>query len=138
MCQVKLVGQMPETNAVGNAFAKALAKMLKDEKLTITAAANQLQVSRQSFHSYLHGALPRRKTLNRAVHGWNLKLDLGKYSFGKEAFGRDETTEDVDAAKPSQRTLWEVLDAVKEEDLHVTMKRVGKVLRVDVRIEIPA
>jgi hypothetical protein len=39
---------------------------------------------------------------------------------------------------PTQPTLWEALDSVREEDLHVTMKRVGKVLRVDVRIEIPA
>ena len=124
-----------ENNAVGDAFALALKKMLTKRKMSITAAAKELEISRQAFHSCLQGKLPRRKTLNKAMHKWNLKLDLGKHSFGKGAFGV-QTGQQVPV--PTQRTLWEVLDSVGEEDLHVTMKRVGKVLRVDVRIEIPA
>lgn len=129
---------MPEANEIGNAFAEALRRMFKEHPgRTITAAADELEVSRQAFHAYLHGKLPRRKTLNRAVRLWNLKLDLGKYSFDREAFGKEESGEQR-VPSPKQLTLWEALDAVSEEDLHVTMKRVGKVLRVDVRIEIPA
>ena len=129
---------MSEPNDVGNAFAAALKQMLANKLgLTITAAAKELKVSRQTFHSYLQGTLPRRKRLNKSVHMWDLKLDLGGHSFNKEAFG---TEEKKDEPKDEQRqpTLWEALDSVSEEDLHVTMKRVGKVLRVDVRIEIPA
>jgi transcriptional regulator with XRE-family HTH domain len=128
---------MPENNEIGDAFAAALKKMLKDKGLSVQSAADRLGVTRQAFYAYLDGKLPRRKRLHRAIHLWDLKLDLGKYSFGKEAFPSEG--QKVEAApKPIQRTLWEALDAVKEEDLHVTMKRVGKVLRVDVRIEIPA
>ncbi|MCH7979141.1 MAG: hypothetical protein IH935_09225 [Acidobacteria bacterium] len=125
-------------NEIGNAFAAALKQMLKKRGLPITAAARDLKVSRQSFHSYLQGKLPRRKTLNKAVHMWDLKLDLGRYSFTKEAFGRDQE-KGKPVSTPSQPMLWEeALDRVKEEDLHVTMKRVGKVLRLNVKIEIPA
>jgi hypothetical protein len=130
---------MHESNEIGNAFAKALEKMLTDKPgFTVKAAAKELKISRQSFHSYLNGTLPRRNTLHKAVHIWDLKLDLGKYSFGRGAFGVDEKKAERFPVTPQQPTLWEALDAVKEKDLHVTMKRVGKVLRVDVRIEIPA
>jgi DNA-binding XRE family transcriptional regulator len=124
-------------NEIGDAFAVALKRMLKKRELTISAAAKALEVSRQTFHSYLSGTLPRRKTLNKAVHMWDLKLDLGKHSFGKGAFG-GEQEKGRTVPEPSQPTLWDALDSVRDEDLHVTVKRVGKVLRVDVRIEIPA
>jgi hypothetical protein len=124
-------------NEIGDAFAGALKRMLKTRKLTIRAAALDLGISRQAFHSCLLGKLPRRKTLNRAVHMWDLKLDLGKYSFDKGAFGREQAKGRT-TPEPSQPTLWEALDAVREEDLRVSVKRVGKVFRVDVRIEIPA
>jgi len=123
-------------NEIGDAFAGALRRMLKEKNLTVAAAAKKLEVSRQTFHSYLGGKLPRQKMLNKAVHTWDLKLDLGKNSFGKEAFGREHGGKA--APRPAQPTLWEALDSVREEDLQVSMKRVGKVLRVDVRIEIPA
>lgn len=124
-------------NEIGDAFAIALRRMLSIRKSTIGAAARELEVSRQTFHSYLKGALPRRKTLNKAVHMWDLKLDLGKYSFGKGAFGREQEKGKA-APGPRQPTLWDALDSVREEDMQVSMKRIGKVLRVDVRIEIPA
>jgi hypothetical protein len=124
-------------NEIGDAFAVALRRMLKKRELTIGAAAKELEVSRQAFHSYLNGTLPRSKVLNKAVHMWDLKLDLGKHSFGKGAFGREQE-KGKGAPEPSQPTLWDALDSVREEDLHVSVKRVGKVLRVDVKIEIPA
>jgi hypothetical protein len=124
-------------NEIGDAFGAALKQMLKNRRLTVVTAAHDLGVSRQAFHSYLSGTIPRRKTLNKAVHMWDLKLDLGKHSFDKGAFGGTQA-KGKQAPEPSQPTLWEVLDSVGEEDLHVTVKRVGKVLRVDVKIEIPA
>jgi len=130
---------MYPNNEVGNAFADALKKMLESTAgLTIADAAKELGVSRQSFHSYLLGKLPRRKRLNKAVHLWDLKLDLGRYSFDKGAFPTEEKKIIRHARDERQPTLWEALDAVREEDLHVEMKRVGKVLRFEVRIEIPA
>ena len=131
---------MLEKNEVGDAFAAALNRMLKSNpERTIAAAAKELGVSRQAFHSYLKGKLPRRKTLNRAMHLWNLKLDLREYSFIGEAFGPKESKKGRSQESVStQLALWQMLDNVTENDLHVTMKRVGKVLRFDVQIEIPA
>lgn len=133
---------MKEMNEIGDAFATALKRMLKERKLkerelTIKTVAKELEVSRQTFHSYLQGKLPRRKRLNTAVRIWDLKLDLEGYSFGKGAFG-PEQEKGKPLPKPSQTTLWEALDSVREKDLNVTMKRVGKVLRIHVKIEIPA
>jgi len=130
---------MPEKNEIGDAFAAALRRMLAEKPdRTITAAATQLEVSRQAFHAYLNGKLPRRRTLNRAMHLWNLELRLREYSFDREAFGLKEGKKEKPGSNPDQLALLGLLDTVTEKDLHVTMKRVGKVLRFDVRIEIPA
>src|SRR3954470_16698972 len=131
---------MPEKNEIGDAFAAALRRMLDENPdRRITDAAAQLHVSRQAFHAYLNGKLPRRKTLNRAMHLWNLKLDLLEHSFDKAAFGeKAEGREGEQISKPAQLALWEMLDTVTEKDLEVTMKRVGEVLRFEVRVQIPA
>lgn len=123
-------------NEIGDAFASALRQMLKQKKLTVKAAARELGISRQAFHSCLAGRLPRRKTLNRAVHKWDLKLDLGRYSFDKRDFPAE--SKKLDTSEMQQRSLWEILDSLQQDNLHVAVKRVGKALRVDVRIELPA
>lgn len=128
---------MADGNEIGDAFAAALRKMLEERKLSISAAAKQLHVTRQSFHSYLAGKLPRRKRLHEAVHLWDLKLDLGKYSFDKGAFGQTRERP-KSAKKPFQPNLWDALDSVREEDMQVTMKRIGKTIRFEVKIDIPA
>ena len=124
-------------NEIGDAFAAALRRMLDKRGITIEAAAAVLGVRRQSFHSYLQGKLPRRKTLNKAMHVWDLKLDLGRHSFTKGAFGTEREKPRL-VPKANQLKLLELLDGVKEEDLHVETKRAGKVLHVDVKIQIPA
>ncbi|HEV3305159.1 MAG TPA: helix-turn-helix domain-containing protein [Candidatus Sulfotelmatobacter sp.] len=123
-------------NELGDAFAAALKRMLKLKKLTVDEAARRLGVSRQAFHAYLNGKLPRRKRLNKAMQLFELRLDLGQNSFYKEAFGRP--LERKIATEPTQLKLLELLDSVSEDDLQVTIKRMGKTLRVQVRIEIPA
>lgn len=128
---------MPQRNEVGDAFAAALRRMLKDR--TIATAAAQLGVSRQAFHAYLNGKLPRRKTLNRAMFLWNLKLGLGKNFFDKGAFGTEEAMEnEASRATTAQMAFWETVNTIEEKDLHVTMKRVGKVLQFKVEIKVPA
>lgn len=67
---------------------------------------------------------------------WNLKLDLGKHSFGKGAFGPEQAKKLIPVVR--QPALWETLDSVTDDDLHVTIRRVGKVLRLYVKIDIPA
>ena len=121
---------------VGDAFAQALKQMLLDKKeATIEQAAKRLGVSRQQFHAYLNGKLPRQQRLNRAMHIWELRLDLKENSFRKEAFaeGNQEGT-----GEWRQLALFEALDSISEEDLHVNVKRTGKVFRIHVAVEIPA
>jgi transcriptional regulator with XRE-family HTH domain len=121
---------------IGNAFAQALRDMLQENKgLTIDKAAKRLGVSRQAFHAYLNGKLPRQARLNRAIHTWNLRLDLKENSFGKEAFGTDRTPA---SSEWKQLTLFEALDSISDQDLQVTVKRTGRVLKVHVAIDIPA
>ncbi len=121
---------------VGQAWAAALQQMLRKEKTTVTAAAKRLGVTRQAFHGYLNGKLPRRKKLNKAVHLWDLKFDIGEYSFSRGAFGPAEQSSKISPLP--QPGLWDSLDSLQEDDLHLNVKRVGKVLRIDVRIDIPA
>lgn len=123
-------------NELGDAFAAALKRMLRLKKLTVDEAAKRLGVSRQAFHAYLNGKLPRRRRLNKAMQLFELRLDLGQYSFYKEAFGRQP--ERKITTEPTQLKLLELLDSVSEDDLQVTVKRMGKTLRVHVKIEIPA
>jgi transcriptional regulator with XRE-family HTH domain len=124
---------------VGAAFAESLKRMLREKRkngLTIDKAAKRLGVSRQQFHAYLNGKLPRPARLSRAMHIFELKLDLKEHSFGKEAFEAHEKAR----VSPEWRqlTLFEALDAISDQDLQVSVKRTGKVFRVHVSIEIPA
>jgi transcriptional regulator with XRE-family HTH domain len=123
-------------NELGNAFAAALKRMLRQNNLTVDKAAARLGVSRQAFHAYLNGKLPRRQRLNKAMQQFELRLDLGQYSFYKGAFPGEPARKAT--PEPTQLKLLELLDSVNEEDLQVTVKRTGKTLKVQVRIEIPA
>ena len=91
-----------------------------------------------TFHSYLNGVLPRRKTLSKAVHMWNLKLDLGPHSFDKDAFVQPEETDERVPSKAIQPTLWDALDSLTDRNVHLTLKRVGRAFSVHLKIDIPA
>ena len=120
---------------VGEAFAKALRAMLVSKGLTVSKAAQRVHVSRQTFHAYLNGKLPRQKRLNKIISAYDLTLDLNGRSFDKSAFTKDEAK-----ASPEWRqlTLFEALDSISSRDLQVSIKRTGRVLRVHVAIDIPA
>jgi len=121
---------------VGDAFAQALKQMLREKKEpTIDSAAKRLGVSRQQFHAYLNGKLPRQKRLNTAMRIWELKLDLKEHSFSQDAFPKEKLRE---SAQWRQLTLFEALDSISDEDLQVNVKRTGRVFRIHVAVEIPA
>ena len=123
-------------NKLGEAFAQALRQMLREKKEpTIDSAAKKLGVTRQAFHAYLNGKLPRQERLNKAMRIWKLKLDLKERSFTQEAFGSSRQKE---SAEWRQLTLFEALDSISEDDLQVNVKRTGRVLRIHVAVEIPA
>lgn len=113
-------------------------RVLDERKLTVAAAAKQLGISRQAFHSYLDSSkptIPRMRTLSRAMQLWDLRLTVAGVSFDKGAF--PSATINKPQAQ-SQMSLLEMLDSIKQEDLRFTVKRVGKSLRVALQIDIPA
>jgi transcriptional regulator with XRE-family HTH domain len=123
-------------NRLNQAFSEELRRALRDEHLTVEAAALKLGISRQAFHNYLNGtALPRSKRLAVAVR--ELKLNL---KIGSEQFDSSDFPELIPEAihLPVQPTLWEALDRIQSDNLKLDVKRVGKSLRVSVTIGIPA
>ncbi len=125
---------MPELR---HSFAAQLKRALDEHRLTVTAAAKTLNVSRQAFHAYLEGGvLPRAKVLARAVELWDIEFQVGKQKFDKSDFSPAAPLKPL--AVPIQMSLWDKLDAIKQEDLQITVKRVGKELRVSVKVPIPA
>jgi hypothetical protein len=84
----------------------------------------------------VNGVFPRRKTLSKAVHVWDLKLDLGHHFFGRESFDREQSK--GRPPEPEQPTLWEALDSLTDEDVQISLKRVGKAFGVHLKIKIPA
>jgi transcriptional regulator with XRE-family HTH domain len=125
---------MPELR---DSFAAELKRALERHRLTVTAAAKELEVSRQALHAYLKGdAMPRAKVFARAVKLWDIEFHFGNQAFNKSDFPSPAAPKPVSV--PKQITLWEKLDTIKQEDLQIAVKRVGRELRVSVQISIPA
>jgi transcriptional regulator with XRE-family HTH domain len=126
---------MQESNTINDAFRKELRRALKDQHLTVDAAAMKLNITRQAFHNYLNGtSMPRPKRLANAVRILKLKLTIGDESFDESAFPQLPESQ----APPKQPSLWDALDSIGDENLTIKVKRVGKALRVAVSIDIPA
>jgi len=124
-------------SSVQRAIAGEFRRVLKEQRLSVSAAARLLGVSRQSLHSYLSGtATPRPNVLNRAVELWSFHLTVGQASFDKSDF--TQKREATPVATQLELSLWKKLDAISERDLHIAFHRDGKTLRVAVSIDIPA
>ncbi len=80
--------------------------------------------------------MPRRKALARAVELWDIEFHFGKQKFDKADFSPPAPLKP--RVVPTQMSLWDKLDAIRQEDLQITVKRVGKELRVSVKVPIPA
>jgi len=121
---------------IGEAFAQALKQMLKEKKEpSIDTAAKHLGVTRQAFHAYLNGKLPRQDRLDKAMRMWKLKLDLKEHSYDWRDFGGSKQQK---TSEWHQLSLFEALDTISGDDLQVNVKRTGRALRVNVVIELPA
>jgi transcriptional regulator with XRE-family HTH domain len=131
-CPIVGVVQMKNVrSAVGDELRRAI----RDRGLTVDEAAKQLGVSRQAFHSYLNGSsLMRPARLDKAVEMWDLHLKIDKTIFGKLAFQKVK----AEGFSAIQMSLWDALDSITQDDLKITVKRVGASLRVAVHIQIPA
>jgi transcriptional regulator with XRE-family HTH domain len=127
---------MQKSNTINEAFRKELKRALRDQHLTVDAAAIKLKITRQAFHNYLNGtSMPRPTRLANAVRILKLKLTIGDETFDASAFPESPSKPQ---ALPKQPTLWEALDNIADENLTIKVKRVGRALRVAVSIDIPA
>ena len=117
------------------AFAAELKRVLDERGMTVTEAARSLQISRQALYNHLKAiSQPRAKLLARATELWNIEIQVGQSSFDKTSFEKRVRPQTV----AKQLNLWDHLDQIKEKDLQIGVKRVGRTLRVSVQIGIPA
>ena len=59
-------------STLSEAIAEEFKRILTERKLSVSAAARELRVTRQAFHNYLNGkSVPRHKTLGRAMDRWD-------------------------------------------------------------------
>lgn len=123
-------------STLSEAIAAEFGRILTERKLSVSAAARELHVTRQAFHNYLNGkSVPRHKTLGRAMDRWDFKLKIGDVVFDRSSFPR----KDEGVQRPEQLPLvWEALDAIRQQDLKIAVARVGSTLNIDVKIDIPA
>lgn len=118
------------------AIATEFKRILAERKITVSTAARELRVSRQAFHNYLNGkSMPRQNTLSRAMDKWDFKLMVGMEVFDRSSFPQSAEQTPVQEQLP---LVWESLDAIRKEDLKVSVARVGSTFSIDVKIEIPA
>jgi transcriptional regulator with XRE-family HTH domain len=127
---------MAKKSTFTEAFSAELRRALRDQHLTVEAAAGMLGITRQAFHSYLNGsAMPHRARLARAIALFDLRLTIGHQSFDKTDF---KLPEKKVSGTPIQLSFWEVWDSISENNLKPSIKRVGKTLHLSIRIEVPA
>jgi transcriptional regulator with XRE-family HTH domain len=123
-------------STLSEAIAEEFKRILTERKLSVSAAARELRVTRQAFHNYLNGkSVPRHKTLGRAMDRWDFNLRIGGVTFDRNTSPRHPD----DAPRKEQLPLiWETLDAIRQQDLKIGVSRVGSTLSVEVKIDIPA
>jgi transcriptional regulator with XRE-family HTH domain len=109
--------------------AAKLRGAIKKRGLSMTEAASQLNVSRQSLHKYLsEKATPRSNILYLACTKWGIEIDVNGISLHEGAFKRPEIKPQL---LPLQLSLPTALGSLKEKDLKVKIAR-----RVDDGLEL--
>ena len=108
-------------STLSEAIAEEFKRILTERKLSVSAAARELRVTRQAFHNYLNGkSVPRHKTLGRAMDRWDFNLRIGGVTFDRNTSPRHPD----DAPRQEQLPLiWETLDAIRQQDLKIGVSR---------------
>lgn len=115
-----------------DAISQELRRAFKEQKVSVSAAAKALGVSRQSVHNYLNGtSIPRSRRLAMAVRTWNLSFSLGSASFDKTSFPPPKLS-----SLPAQLTMASLFDSIKAEDLKVDVERQGEDFCISLSIKV--
>jgi transcriptional regulator with XRE-family HTH domain len=123
-------------STLSEAIKAEFERVLAERKLSRSEAAHMLRVTRQALYNYMIGkSIPRQKTIARAMEVWDdFRLEVNGLVI-------DSTTlpPKGEEAEPAQQLLlFEGLDAIKQQDLKVTVQRDGPTFMVEVRIDLPA
>lgn len=114
--------------------AKTFRDAMLERNLTVTAAAHQLGISRQSMHKYLKGSVtPRADVVSRACLRWNLTMNVYGQVLSAGGFGLPREPK---LASPIQLTFSDMLQSLQDHNLDIRIIRaVGKSLELKVRIK---
>lgn len=120
------------------ALRKEVARVFRDamiaRKLTVTAAARELGVSRQSMHKYLNGAVtPRADIVRKACSSWGMTMNVYGLVLSASDFGTPGGPRTVG---PIQMSFSDMLRSLRDRNLEIKIVRaVGGSLELNVKIK---
>ena len=101
----------------------------------MTAAANELGITRQALYNYLNAkSTPRDKKLASLMHLWKLRITVGSVTIDETSFPAPKSQ----SVPAKQLDMWDKLNSIRQEDLKIGVKRAGEGFKVSVEIDIPA
>jgi len=124
---ISSIFRMPPDNLrqyIGKAFEQAIHR----RRISKTAAARDLDVSRQMLYLYLKGrSLPDESVLRRACAAWDLELNFEGLIVNSSSFRQPAL--DVTSAVQLPLDLRQALDQLRDENLkiHIVRKENGRV-----------
>jgi len=103
------------------ALAGAFRQAMRSRKLTVSAAAKELGISRQSMYKYLTcTATPKSNIVNTACLKWEMSMNVYGITIAAGAFKRSNSAA---TPRPVQLDFSEILRAVRNRDLEVKLIR---------------
>ena len=106
-------------------FTSSLRAAIQRRRLTVTAAAKVLGITRQMLHLYLAGSAhqPRWRVLERACRAWDLSFTAQGKRFDKNAFGPDKSSVQDSGAPVQLLLLPEAIERLSNANLEVKIVR---------------
>src|SRR5580704_3540726 len=102
-------------------FVQQLRSEFKERKISVTAAAEVLGITRQSLHMHLAGHhQPRWRIVGRAIRAWDMTVYARGQKFDKRGFAAEKTVQD---ASVQLLLLPEAIENLGNADLEVKVVR---------------
>jgi transcriptional regulator with XRE-family HTH domain len=113
------------TEAEFKDFVHSLRTAIQRRKLTITAAARVLGVTRQMLHLYLGGSRhqPRWRVIERACRAWDISFVAQGKKFDRRAFGEEKKPAKVRDSAVQLMLLPEAIECLQDANLDVRIIR---------------
>jgi len=120
--------------ALRREVARTFRAAIVSRRLSITSAARELGVSRQSMYKYLRGSVtPRADVVSKACSKWNLTMTVDGLAFSASEFGPSKGPRII---SPVQMNFSDMLRSLRDRDLDVQIIRTAnEFLELKVRIK---